>query len=141
MTATLAPAQRRPRPTIRALGHELAAVAADVPRFATAPLYRRWHQRWGVTDQELVAAMPGDDLIEDVGCRRLGLQAERAGLARDGSSGGGHQPFSVGRVDRGLGGRLDEIVFSGGIGAGRSDDFGQHRDLGRIELERQTLAC
>jgi hypothetical protein len=68
-------------------------------------------------------------------------RADRARLARDCSAGGGHQPFSVGRVDRGCAGRLDEIVISGCIGAGRSDDFGQHRDLGRIELDGPTLAC
>ncbi len=41
-------------------------MAADLPRFAAAPLYRRWHQRWGATDEEVAAAMPGDDLIDDV---------------------------------------------------------------------------
>jgi hypothetical protein len=51
MTPT--PAQRRPRPTMRELRHEVAAVTADVPRFAAVPLYRRWHQRWGATDEEL----------------------------------------------------------------------------------------
>ncbi len=66
MTTTTAPPQRRPPPTIRELAHEVAAVAADIPRFATAPLYRRWHQRWGATDQEIAAPMPGDDLIDNV---------------------------------------------------------------------------
>lgn len=66
MTKTTAPPQRRPQPTIRELVHEVAAVAADIPRFATAPLYRRWHQRWGATDQEIAAPMPGDDLIDNV---------------------------------------------------------------------------
>jgi hypothetical protein len=66
MTTTTAPPQRRPQPTIRELVHEVAAVAADIPRFATAPLYRRWHQRWGATDQEIAAPMPGDDLIDNV---------------------------------------------------------------------------
>jgi hypothetical protein len=69
------------------------------------------------------------------------LRAERARLARDCSAGGGHQPFSVGRVDRGCGGRLDQIVVSGCIGAGRIDDFGQHWDLGRLELDRLTKTC
>jgi len=58
--------QRRPRPSVRELAGELLAVGADIPRFATAPLYRRWHQRWGATDDEVQAAMPGDELIEDV---------------------------------------------------------------------------
>jgi hypothetical protein len=58
--------QRRPRPSVSELAAELRAVAADLPRFATAPLYRRWHQRWGATDDEVRASMPGDDLIDDV---------------------------------------------------------------------------
>jgi hypothetical protein len=66
MTQTPALAARRPVPTLRELAHEIGAVAADLPRFATAPLYRRWHQRWGATDAELAAPMPGDDLIDDV---------------------------------------------------------------------------
>jgi hypothetical protein len=46
---------------------ELARSVADVlvasPRFLTAPLYRRWHLRWGATDAEVVSAMPGDQLV------------------------------------------------------------------------------
>jgi hypothetical protein len=38
-------------------------VIADLPRFATAPLYRRWHLRWGATSAEVDQAMPGDDLV------------------------------------------------------------------------------
>jgi hypothetical protein len=26
--------------------------------------FRRWHQRWGATDEEVAARMPGDELIE-----------------------------------------------------------------------------
>jgi hypothetical protein len=58
--------QRRPRPTMPELAHEVAAVLADLPRFATAPLHRSRHLRWGATDDEVRAAMPGDDLITDV---------------------------------------------------------------------------
>jgi hypothetical protein len=43
-----------------ALARMVGAVVADVPRFLTAPSYRRWHQRWGATDDEVAAAMPGD---------------------------------------------------------------------------------
>jgi len=63
MTQTI---QRRPRPTLRELTHEIGTVVADLPRFATAPLYRRHHQRWGATDAEVSAPMPGDELIDDV---------------------------------------------------------------------------
>jgi hypothetical protein len=33
--------------------------------FAVAPLIRRWHLRWGATDDEVTAAMPGDDVVRD----------------------------------------------------------------------------
>jgi hypothetical protein len=46
---------------------EVARSAADVlvacPRFVTAPLYRRWHLRWGATDTEVISVMPGDELV------------------------------------------------------------------------------
>jgi len=38
-------------------------VLGALPLFTTAPLYRRWHLRWGATDEELRLAMPGDDLV------------------------------------------------------------------------------
>jgi hypothetical protein len=60
--------QRRPRPTVRELAHEIGTVVADLPRFATAPLYRRRHLRWGATDDEVAAPMPGDEVIDDVAC-------------------------------------------------------------------------
>lgn len=47
----------------RELLRQIGSVAADLPRFATAPLYRSWHLRWGATDAEVAAAMPGDDLV------------------------------------------------------------------------------
>jgi hypothetical protein len=46
---------------------ELARSVADVlvasPRFLTAPLYRRWHLRWGATDAEVASPMPGDQIV------------------------------------------------------------------------------
>jgi hypothetical protein len=45
------------------LWRQIGNVAADLPRFVTAPLYRSWHLRWGATDAEVAAAMPGDDLL------------------------------------------------------------------------------
>jgi PPOX class probable F420-dependent enzyme len=56
-----------PRPTPRQLAHELRDVAVAVPLFSTAPLLRHWHRRWGATDAEVAAAMPGDELVRD--CR------------------------------------------------------------------------
>jgi hypothetical protein len=52
------------RPTKRQLARQIWDVIADIPRFATAPLYRRWHQRWGATPEEIAAPMPGDELID-----------------------------------------------------------------------------
>jgi hypothetical protein len=47
----------------REMWRQIGSVAADLPRFVTAPLYRSWHLRWGATDAEVAAAMPGDDLL------------------------------------------------------------------------------
>jgi hypothetical protein len=48
-------------------GHQLLgeiwAVAQDLPLFLTAPLYRRWHLRWGATAAEVAAPLPGDALV------------------------------------------------------------------------------
>jgi hypothetical protein len=65
MAATLTtPGAATGRPTKRQLAREIWDVIADVPRFATAPLYRRWHQRWGATPEEIAAPMPGDELVD-----------------------------------------------------------------------------
>ena len=58
-----APIHRTPRPTYGEVGHEVAAVIADLPRFVAAPLLRRWHRHWGATPDETRAAMTGDDLV------------------------------------------------------------------------------
>ena len=57
------PAPRRPRPTASQLLHEIRSLITDLPRFATAPFYRRQHLRWGATDDEIRASMPGDEVI------------------------------------------------------------------------------
>ena len=54
---------RRPPPTGPEFLREVVAVAADIPRFAAAPFHRRQHQRWGASDTEVSAPMPGDDLV------------------------------------------------------------------------------
>jgi hypothetical protein len=51
------------RPTPRQLARELRDVAVAAPLFVTAPLVRHWHRRWGATDAEVAAAMPGDELV------------------------------------------------------------------------------
>ena len=47
----------------RELLRQIGSVAADLTRFATAPLYRSWHLRWGATYAEVAAPMPGDDVL------------------------------------------------------------------------------
>lgn len=34
-----------------------------LPVFATSPLFRHWHLRWGATDEEAAGAMPGDAVV------------------------------------------------------------------------------
>lgn len=43
----------------------LGEIAAASPLFLFAPLYRRRHLRWGATDAEVAAPMPGDELVQD----------------------------------------------------------------------------
>jgi len=38
-------------------------VLRALPLFVTAPLYRPWHLRWGATDSEVIAPMPGDEIV------------------------------------------------------------------------------
>ena len=61
MPTTTSP--RRPRPTRQELRGQVRAVLADLPLFLTAPLFRRWHLRWGATPCEVEAALPGDELL------------------------------------------------------------------------------
>jgi len=51
------------RPRRRELLDEVVDVAQDLPALLTAPLYRRWHLRWGATTAEVVDALPGDELL------------------------------------------------------------------------------
>jgi len=46
-----------------------------------APLYRRWHLRWGATDDEVAAPMPGDDLLVNapfIATRAISISAPEA---------------------------------------------------------------
>jgi hypothetical protein len=52
-------------PTRRRVGHGILDALAGSPLFATAPLYRHWHMRWGATDEEVRGLMPGDELVPD----------------------------------------------------------------------------
>jgi hypothetical protein len=60
---TTAAPPRTPRPPRQQLGEQVLAVLADLPLFLTAPLFRRWHLRWGSTPDEVNAALPGDELL------------------------------------------------------------------------------
>jgi hypothetical protein len=51
------------RPTPPQLFTETWHVVQDLPVFLTAPLYRRWHLRWGTTPAEAAATLPGDTLV------------------------------------------------------------------------------
>lgn len=53
----------RDRPTSRELAREIRNVLADLPVLLTAPLYRRWHLRWGATPAEVASPLPGDGLM------------------------------------------------------------------------------
>ncbi len=55
------------RPTAAQLAVELRDLAVALPLFLVSPLVRHWHRRWGATDAEVVAVMPGDELVP--GCR------------------------------------------------------------------------
>jgi hypothetical protein len=50
---------------VRALARMTAEVLVASPRFLTAPLFRRWHLRWGATDAEIVLAMAGDEIVPE----------------------------------------------------------------------------
>ncbi len=63
MSRVASPTYRPPSPTAGQLAGQVWAVLADLPRFLTSPLYRRWHLNWGATVAEVHAAMPGDDLV------------------------------------------------------------------------------
>lgn len=47
----------------RRILHGALDALAGLPLFLTAPLYRRWHLRWGATDDEVRGSMPGDELV------------------------------------------------------------------------------
>jgi len=47
----------------RAIGTSFLDAVGAIPLFLTAPLYRRWHLRWGATDEEVHARMPGDEIV------------------------------------------------------------------------------
>jgi hypothetical protein len=49
--------------TDRRIGRGILDALSGLPLFATAPLYRSWHLRWGATDEEVRASMPGDDIV------------------------------------------------------------------------------
>ena len=52
-----------PQDPNRRIGHAILDVLGGLPLFATAPLYRRRHLRWGATDQEVRGTMPGDNIV------------------------------------------------------------------------------
>jgi hypothetical protein len=57
--------ERRAAVNERHVLHGLGEVAVASPLFLFAPLYRRWHLRWGATDAEVAGPMPGDELVSE----------------------------------------------------------------------------
>ena len=53
-------AQKGPTPS--ELLEEVRTVAHDLPAFATSPLYRKRHLRWGASLSEVARSLPGDSL-------------------------------------------------------------------------------
>jgi len=51
------------RPTGRQVVAEIGNVLHDIPAFLTAPLFRKWHLRWGATPAETTQALPGDRFL------------------------------------------------------------------------------
>ncbi|MCU0293864.1 MAG: hypothetical protein MUF10_18085 [Thermoanaerobaculaceae bacterium] len=45
------------------MGTAIIAAATGVVLVGTFAWYRRWHLRWGATDEEIAAPMPGDDVL------------------------------------------------------------------------------
>ena len=54
-------------PTFIQLLYQIFDVIKILPLFVITPLLRPWHRRWGSTDKEVNAEMPGDDLV--AGCQ------------------------------------------------------------------------
>ena len=42
---------------------QIRNVLLDLPALLTAPLYRKWHLRWGATSTEFASSMPGDAML------------------------------------------------------------------------------
>src|SRR5512135_2927391 len=49
--------------TRQSISHGILDALGGLPLFTTAPLYRRWHLRWGATDEEVRGPMPGDEIV------------------------------------------------------------------------------
>jgi hypothetical protein len=50
-------------PPKRRIGRGVLDLLGGLPLFVTAPLYRRWHMRWGATEEEVRASMRGDEIV------------------------------------------------------------------------------
>jgi hypothetical protein len=119
----------------RELWHQIGCVAADLPRFVTAPLYRSWHIRWGATDAEVAAAMPGDDLLPGAGfcpTRAITIEAPPAAV----------WPWLV-QVGRGRAGfYADDLLDNPGGSSLRKIDPGlQHLEVGPTASRRTSGCC
>ncbi len=67
----------------RSLLGQVANVLADLPLFATAPLYRQRHLRWGSTNAEVASSMAGDEALPNaqfISTRSITINAEPAAV-------------------------------------------------------------
>lgn len=69
---------RRARPVAGGVLDAVGGAAAIAATVATSPVLRRWYNRWGASESERRAAMPGDELVPDpvlVSTRALTIEA------------------------------------------------------------------
>lgn len=69
--------------TGRQLALEIRNVLVDLPLFLTAPIYRRWHLRWGASPSEVYAHLPGDEHVPGAqfrATRAIGIDAPPAAV-------------------------------------------------------------
>jgi hypothetical protein len=69
----------------RELTHSFSEAAVASPLFLFAPLYRHRHLRWGATDAEMAAAMPGDEIVSHPSfnaTRAITIDAPRPSIRR-----------------------------------------------------------
>jgi hypothetical protein len=52
-------------PRKRQIARGIIDLAGGLPFFVIAPLFRRWHMRWGATEDVVRAPMRGDEIVSN----------------------------------------------------------------------------